>query len=266
MTTASGTHTVPFARQAVWRSLTTRTPYCSVCDVSYVFSEDPEGAVGDTLATGTTFVCVQGRLEGAPPPDAVRGEVVECVPQQCIGTRLDLEAETWRTRIELADAGAESTRVTVTVTHEATGSRRLLPSRGRKAMQRMVQQTVDSELAKLSGHIGGAPVEVGEPEPVVRGVCSVEQEPGGWVVHLRGEVDAPALGRLDLRRRLEELPVLAIDVRELTYIDSSAFPPIRRWARRSTQAGGRPVVRGDNEYFDSMLTVMGLTSVFARTR
>ena len=93
---------------------------------------------------------------------------------------------------------------------------------------------------------------------------SVEQERDGWVVHLRGEIDAPAVDRLGLQRRLEELAVVAIDVRGLTYIDSVAFPPLQRWAKRTSRAGGHAVIRGDNPYFDQMLGVMGLTSMFRR--
>lgn len=266
MTTASGARTVPFGRPAVWQALTARIPYCPVCDVSYVFSDDTEGEVRSTIGKGTTFVCVQGRLDGEPPLDAVRGEVVQCEAQRCIGTRLDLLTETWRTCIELADADGESTRVTVTVTREATGGRRLLLALKRKAMQRLVQLTVDSELAKLPDHVGGLPGEVGGKKPAVRGVSSVEQEQDGWVVHLRGEVDAPALRRIDLRRRLEEQSVLAIDVRDLSYIDSSAFPPIRRWAKGGVTAGRRPVVRGENAYFDELLKTLGLASVLVRER
>ena len=267
MTTASGAREVPFARAAVWQALTVLLPYCSVCDVSYVFAEDPDSEAGVGMGQGTKFVCVPGRLDGVPPLDAIRGEVVEWVPQRCIGTRLERPPERWQTRIELADADGGSTAVTVTVAHEVDGGARLLHLVRRKSMQRLVQQTVESELAKLQEHITLQPEDHGGPRPVVPRTSSVEEERAGrWVVILRGEVDGPALGRLQLRQRLEELPVQAIDVRELTYIDSSAFPPIRRWAKRSSKAGGRPVIRGENEYFDQMLTVMGLTAVFQRER
>ena len=265
MTTASGTREVPFTRQSVWQALTALTPYCPVCDVSYVFSEGAGDGASATMGKGTRFVCVQGRLDGGPPPqDAVSGEVVEWVTQRCIGTRLELRPESWQTRIELADAERGSTHVTVTVTHEPKGGNRLLHSLQRKAMQRMVQRTVDSELAKLPDHISRMTEDRSGAIPVEKGSSSVEQEQDGWVIHLRGEVDAPAVKRLELQRRLEELAVLAIDVRELTYIDSTAFPPLQRWAKRSSRAGDCAVIRGDNHYFDEMLAVMGLTSMFLR--
>ena len=265
MTTASGTREVMSARQSMWEALTALTPYCPVCDVSYVFSEDTDDEASATMGMGTRFVCVPGRLDGGPPPrDAVSGEIVEWVAQRCIGTRLELSSESWQTRIELADAEPGSTHVTVTVTHEPKGGNRLLHALQRKALQRMVQRTVDSELAKLPDHISRMKEERRESIPVAQGSISVAREEDGLVIHLRGEVDAPAVHRLELQRRLKEQAVLAIDVRGLTHIDSTAFPLLLRWAKRSSRAGGRAVIRGDNQYFDDMLAVMGLTSVFVR--
>lgn len=151
MTTASGTREVPFARQSVWRALTALTPYCPVCDVSYVVP-----AAGG-VRTGTRFVCAPGRLDGAAPPaGAPEGEILEWEPRRRVTTRLDLTPETWTTRIELADAAGGGTRVTITVTHEPKGGSRIARRLQRNALQRMVQRTVDEELAKLPQHIDQA--------------------------------------------------------------------------------------------------------------
>jgi uncharacterized protein YndB with AHSA1/START domain len=152
MTTASGSRELPFPRRRVWKALAELSPYCPVCDVSYVVTGSPAAGMG------TTFVCVPGRLDGAEPPteDAPRGEIVEWVPQQVIGTRLELTPETWTTRIELAAAGAGATRVTITLTHEAKGGNRLVQRVQRGALERLVQQTVDDELDKLPAHIAQA--------------------------------------------------------------------------------------------------------------
>jgi hypothetical protein len=148
MTTASGSREVPFPRALVWRALAVLSPYCAVCDVSYVVSGSP------TAGTGTTFVCVPGRLEGrAPGEGAPRGEIVEWVPKKVVATRLELTPETWTTRIELADAGPGSTRVTITLTHEAKGGSRVVQRIQRGALRRLVQQTVDAELDKLPAHV-----------------------------------------------------------------------------------------------------------------
>lgn len=147
MTTASGTREVPTPREQVWRALAVLEPYCAVCDVSYVVS----GEAGK----GAAFVCVPGRLEAgrAPAAGAPRGEIVEWDPPRLVATRLELTPEIWTTRIELADAGASATRVTVTVTHQPRGGNRVVRWMTRSAMQRLVRRTVDGELAKLPAHI-----------------------------------------------------------------------------------------------------------------
>jgi len=149
MTTASGSREVPHPRQEVWRALAVLEPYCAVCDVSYVVT----GSAGK----GATFVCVPGRLDGvAPPATAPKGEIVEWQPPRLVVTRLELTPETWTTRIELEKAGAAATQVTVTVTHEPRGGSRVARWMTRNAMQRLVQRTVDGELAKLPAHIAQA--------------------------------------------------------------------------------------------------------------
>ncbi|WP_336031963.1 hypothetical protein [Geodermatophilus sp. FMUSA9-8] len=175
-----------------------------------------------------------GRLDGVPPPpNSVSGEIVEWVARRCIGTRLKLPREIWQTRIELADSERSATQVTVTVTHQPKGRNRLLHTLQQRATQRMVQRTVDSELAKLPDHITRVTEDHSGSIAVGGGSISVEQEGDGWVLHLLGHVDSSAVNRLELRRRLEELAVVAIDVRELTYLDSTALPFLLRWARRS---------------------------------
>lgn len=258
MTTASGAREVPFARQLVWRALATVTPYCPVCDVSYVISGTTGTEGAGTVSAGTRFVCVPGRLEGAPPPrNAVTGEIIDWVPGQRIGTRLELTAEIWQIRIHVDDAGGDATRVTVTVTREPKGRTRLLHALQRRAMQRLVQHTVDAELAKLPDHID----RLTEDHD---GSISVEQEAAGSVLYLRGVVDARGVDRLGLERHLEGLTVVAIDVHQLTYVDSTALPVLLRWAQRTAGAGRPANVRGVNPDFDRMLGVMGLASVFHR--
>jgi uncharacterized protein YndB with AHSA1/START domain len=146
MTTANGTREVPHPREEVWRSLAVLEPYCAVCDVSYVVS----GSAGK----GASFVCVPGRLEGRTPSSgAPRGEIVEWEPPRLVATRLELTPEIWTTRIELDEAGPDATRVTITVTQEPRGGSRVIQRLTRAGMQRLVQRTVDGELAKLPAHI-----------------------------------------------------------------------------------------------------------------
>ncbi|NEM07579.1 SRPBCC family protein [Geodermatophilus normandii] len=147
MTTASGTREVAAPRSRVWRALAVLEPYCAVCDVSYVVSGERSGA-------GARFVCVPGRLadDESPRDGAPRGEIVEWEPERVVATRLELTPETWTTRIELADAGADATRVTITLTH-APRRPRLADRLARRAMQQLVQRTVEGELDKLPAHV-----------------------------------------------------------------------------------------------------------------
>jgi uncharacterized protein YndB with AHSA1/START domain len=148
LTTATGSCDIPQPRAQVWRALAVLEPYCSVCDVSYVLGEGP-GAPG----VGTTFVCAPGRLDGAPAAGAPQGEIVEWDPPRLVTTRLRLTPETWTTRIELAGAGDGGTRVSITITHEPTGGSRVVRRLQRGSLRRLVQRTVDAELAKVPAHV-----------------------------------------------------------------------------------------------------------------
>jgi hypothetical protein len=147
-TTATGARDVPQLPDRVWRALAVLEPYCSVCDVSYVLGES-SGSPG----VGTTFVCTPGRLEGVPAAGAPQGEIVEWDPPRLVATRLRLTPETWTTRIELTDTGDGGTRVTMTITHEPTGGSRVVRRLQRGALRRLVQRTVDAELAKVPAHV-----------------------------------------------------------------------------------------------------------------
>ena len=146
-TTATGTRDVPEPPDAVWRALAVLEPYCSVCDVSYVV--DAAGGPG----LGTTFVCAPGRPTGPPAAGAPQGEIVAWEPPRLVATRLRLSPETWTTRIELAERADGGTRVTMTVTHEPVGGGRVVRRLQRGGLRRLVQRTVDAELAKVPAHV-----------------------------------------------------------------------------------------------------------------
>ncbi|MGX5653966.1 STAS domain-containing protein [Geodermatophilus nigrescens] len=258
MTTASGERRIPFPRYQVWRALTAPLAYCPVCDVSYVFSGTVEEDGAERIGQGTQFVCVGGRLEGAPPPPgAVRGEVVEYRARRRIGTRLQRPQETWHTVFELADGGPGATDVAVTVTHEATGGGRIMRALLRRSLEKMMGRTVDAELAKLPDHVR----QVNE-DPLLS--SAIDDEPDGPVLHLRSEVTAAVVRRLQRAGDLAQLGVVAVDVTRLTFIDATAFPMLKRWARALTRSGRPALVRGDNPYFDEMLGVMALREEFRR--
>ena len=151
--TGSGTREVPYDRSRVWQALAVLAPYCAVCDVSYVVDG------GGTPRRGTRFLCVPGRLaEGEQPrAGAPQGEILEWEPRRRVTTRLELTPETWTTRIELDDAAAGATRVTITVSHEARTGGRVMQRIMRSSVQQMVQRTVDGELDKLPQHVEHLP-------------------------------------------------------------------------------------------------------------
>ena len=264
MTTATGAREIPFPRQHVWRMLTALTPYCPVCDVSYVF-DDVGGRGSAAMGEGTRFVCVPGRLDGlSPPPNAARGEVVVWDPQQRISTRMELASETWVTAIDLADSRQDRTLVTVTITCEPKGGHRLVRALQRRSIHRLVQRTVDGELAKLPAHMSrsGPSGEDRSKSPSI----AVKHDSDGKVLYLRGDVDASAIDRSQLERRLREGIIEVVDVTELINIDSTGLRPLVGWARDAARAGRPALVRGENQRFDDLLSDMGLTTRFARER
>ena len=142
---ASGSRDLPEPPSTVWRALAVLQPYCAVCDVSYVVTGSGRGA---------TFVCVPGRVDagGAPPAGGTRGEIVEWTPPRRVTTRLERSGEVWTTRLELSGTAAGGTRVGVTLQCEPTGGA-LAGALQRRSLQRLVDRTLEGELARLPRHV-----------------------------------------------------------------------------------------------------------------
>lgn len=149
---ATGSLRVSAPRELVWQALAVLGPYCPVCDVSY---RSPEGDGAARMGLGASFVCIPGHDVDGPIPDASapRGEVTDWQPSRRVGTRLELIPETWTTRIELGDGGAGQTRVTVTLTYRARGGNRLTDRLQRRAVQRLVEDSLRSTLSKVPDHV-----------------------------------------------------------------------------------------------------------------
>jgi anti-anti-sigma factor len=98
----------------------------------------------------------------------------------------------------------------------------------------------------------------GQPD----GSIDIEQEPGGAVMHLRGDVDAPVIEAFEAAGGSGETPVVAVDVGELTYIDSSGLSFLARWAQQARREGRSAVLRHATARFDQMLELTGLTPLF----
>jgi uncharacterized protein YndB with AHSA1/START domain len=141
---AAGSRELPEPPQRVWQALAELRPYCAVCDVSYVVTGSGRGA---------TFVCVPGRVDGgSPPAQGTRGEVVEWAPPRRVTTRLRRGAEVWTTELELTSTPAGGTRVEVRLRCDQSGGA-LVRALQRRALQRLVQRTLDGELARLPEHV-----------------------------------------------------------------------------------------------------------------
>ena len=140
---ATGSRELTEAPAQVWGALAVLKPYCAVCDVSYVVTGS---------GRGSTFVCVPGRLDGAPPARGTRGEIIEWEPPRRVTTRLERAGEVWTTRLELTGTASGGTSVAVTLSCEPTGST-LVGALQRRSLQRLVERTLEGELGRLPDHL-----------------------------------------------------------------------------------------------------------------
>jgi uncharacterized protein YndB with AHSA1/START domain len=141
---ATGARELPEPPAQVWEALAVLRPYCAVCDVTYLVTGSGRGA---------TFVCVPGRVDGdALAPRGTTGEIVEWAPPRRVTTRLERAGEIWTTRLELTPTASGGTQVGVTLHCETSGTA-LVGALQRRALQRLVDRTVEGELARLSDHV-----------------------------------------------------------------------------------------------------------------
>jgi len=97
------------------------------------------------------------------------------------------------------------------------------------------------------------------------GRITVQDEAGGHVLHLTGDVDAPVLRQLAREHGLDRLRILAVDVGAVRYIDSAGLSFLARWAQ-TARADGRPAeLRHMTPRFARVLEVSGLTPLFDLT-
>jgi hypothetical protein len=140
----TGVRELPEPPHRVWEALAVLRPYCAVCDVSYRVTGSGRGA---------TFVCVPGRVHrDAPTTRGTSGEIVEWTPPQRVSTRLERAGEIWTTRLELTGTPSGGTRVAMTLGCEQTGNA-LVGTLQRRPLQRLVERTLEGELARLPEHV-----------------------------------------------------------------------------------------------------------------
>jgi anti-anti-sigma factor len=95
------------------------------------------------------------------------------------------------------------------------------------------------------------------------GRITVNPEAGGHVLHLSGDIDALVVDKLSSDYGLDGLRIIAVDVSELRYIDSSALTFLVRWAMDARREGRPAEIRRATHRFYRVLEVAGLTSLFA---
>jgi anti-anti-sigma factor len=113
-----------------------------------------------------------------------------------------------------------------------------------------------------TGHSGAVDVWTGRQQAEPSGSIAVEPEGDGHVLRLIGDVDAAVVTVLSAEHALADLRVLAVDVRELAYIDSTGLTLLVRWAQDASRDGRPAVVRNPTKRFERVLEMAGLTPLF----
>jgi anti-anti-sigma factor len=96
------------------------------------------------------------------------------------------------------------------------------------------------------------------------GTITVEQGVDGPVLHLRGDVDAPVVQRWRAERPADAAAIVAVDVAEVSFIDSTGLALLAKWAQDRSRAGRPAVIRNVGPRFAQVLGVSGLDSMFVR--
>jgi anti-anti-sigma factor len=110
----------------------------------------------------------------------------------------------------------------------------------------------------MADHAGGPP-----PVP---GSLAVEQEPAGpRVLRLRGDVDSAAVARFHDQQGRAPVVVDVIDAGEVSFVCSAAIAVMVLAAEASAGAGHRPVLRAASRPVDRVLTLSGMSGIFARS-
>jgi anti-anti-sigma factor len=96
------------------------------------------------------------------------------------------------------------------------------------------------------------------------GSIHVEWEDAGAVLCMHGDVDGPVVERFEAEIDRQALPVIAIDVGQMTYIDSTGLGFMVRCAQEATGAGRTLVLRNAHRRIDQVLAITGLDVLFSR--
>ena len=84
----------------------------------------------------------------------------------------------------------------------------------------------------------------------------------GQMLQLSGDVDAMVVEEAEAVRPLDLSRVVAVDVGDLVYIDSTGLSLLLRWAQEAAAVGRSVEIRRRTPRFDRVLEVSGLKPLF----
>ena len=105
-------------------------------------------------------------------------------------------------------------------------------------------------------------VPTGDRFAATSGLIAVKGEADGHVMYLTGDVDAPVVKQMESDHVLDGLRVVAVDVGDLRYIDSTGLTFLVLWAQEAARDGRPAVVRHTTRHFRRVLELAGLTAMF----
>jgi anti-anti-sigma factor len=102
-------------------------------------------------------------------------------------------------------------------------------------------------------------------EPGLAGLIVVKAEADGPVLHLSGDVDAAVVQRWERDHDLTTSRIVAVDVGQLRYIDSTGLAMLVTWAQSARREGHPARIRCVTTRFLRVLEVCGLEPMFELT-
>ncbi|MBJ7453709.1 MAG: STAS domain-containing protein [Blastococcus sp.] len=94
------------------------------------------------------------------------------------------------------------------------------------------------------------------------GEITVQDTDDGLVLHLSGDVEDVVVKQLMATSPVDLSRVVAVDVGDVTYIDSTGLSLLARWAQEAAAAGRPAEIRRRTPRFGRVLEVAGLTTLF----
>jgi anti-anti-sigma factor len=113
--------------------------------------------------------------------------------------------------------------------------------------------------------VGAVESRPGDAPYMPTGTIELQDEAGGPVLHMHGDIDAPVLQRWEEEGEpVDRLAITAVDVSEMAYIDSIGLSFLVRWAQARSSAGQPAVIRKASPRFEQVLHIAGIGSLFVR--